>query len=486
MKPIPFSLSLLSAGLLAGCMNLAPAYDRPEAPVAPAWPAVGGNPATLAPAGSVAAPAAEIAWRDFFIDRRLRQVVELTLANNRDLRIALLNIDRARAAYGIQQASQLPAVGANGSGSVSHGSGDLSATGSGSTSRQYSATLAMSAFELDFFGRVKNLSEAALQSYLATEQSQRSTQISLLAEVANAWLTLSADQSRLALAQETLKSQQRSYELSQRLRELGAASGLDLVSAQTTVDSARADVAGYTAQVAQDRNALVLLVGGELPDDLLPGTIEAASADAADGPASSTISALVAVPADLPSSVLQQRPDVLAAEHTLRASNADIGAARAAFFPRITLTAATGTASDKLSGLFRAGNGIWSFAPAISLPIFDGGANRAQLESAKAEQAIQVATYEKALQTAFREVADVLATRATLGERLAAQQSLTDATRKVYELTQARQRSGADSALDVLSAQRSLYSAQQNLITLLLSEQSSRITLYKVLGGGWS
>ncbi|HSI59512.1 MAG TPA: efflux transporter outer membrane subunit [Ideonella sp.] len=469
MKHSALAGLLLAAGLLAGCVNLAPTYSRPEAPVPVAWPASAG-------VGSLAAPAGELAWRDFFADARLRHVVALALANNRDLRIALLNIDKARAAYGIQRAEQLPAIGANGSGSASRSAADFSSTGRGTTSHQYSATLAMASYELDFFGRVKNLSEAALQSYLATEQSRRSTQISLVAEVANAWLTLAADQSRLALARETLKSQQRSYALSQRLHELGAASGLDLVSAQTTVDSARADVAGYTAQVAQDRNALVLLVGGALPDELLPAAIEATSA----------ASALVSVPAELPSSVLQQRPDVLAAEHTLRAANADIGAARAAFFPSITLTASAGSASDSLSRLFRGGNGIWSFAPAIHLPVFDGGANRAQLQSAQAEQAIQVATYEKALQTAFREVADVLATRSTLDERLAAQQSLTDATQKRYDLTQARQRSGADSALDVLDAQRSLYTAQQTLITLRLAEQSSRITLYKVLGGGWS
>jgi len=462
--------ALASALLLAGCVNLAPTYNRPEAPVPAAWPA------TASGAGGLAAPAAEIAWRDFFVDGRLRRVVELSLDNNRDLRIALLNIEKARAAYGIQQADQLPSVSASGGGTASRSSADLSSSGRGSVSHQYSASLAMASYELDFWGRIRNLSDAALQNYLATEQSQRSTQISLVAEVANAWLTLSADQSRLALARDTLKSQQRSFELSGKRHDLGAASGLDLVSAQTSVESARADVAAYTAQVAQDRNALVLLVGGEVPDDLLPGALAPAA----------SVSALVSVPADLPSSVLQQRPDVLAAEHTLRAANADIGAARAAFFPSITLTASAGTASDTLSRLFRSGNGIWSFAPAVHLPIFDGGANRASLASAQAEQAIQVATYEKTLQTAFREVADVLATRSTLDERLAAQQALADATAKLYDLTQARQRSGADSALDVLSSQRSLYSAQQTLITLRLAEQSSRITLYKVLGGGWS
>jgi multidrug efflux system outer membrane protein len=447
---------------LTGCANFAPTYNRPEAPVPATW--------TLpTPAGTASA---EIGWRDFFADERLRQLVELTLANNRDLRVAALNIERTQSLYGIQRANLFPAIGATAGGSRSHTPASLSSSGAGRTSGSYSVELGFSSYELDFFGRVKNLNEAALQTFFASGETRRSTQISLVSQVATAWLTLAADMERLQLAQETLKARQSAYDLTRRAYELGGQSGLTLYQAQTTVDSARVDAAAYASQVAQDRNALDLLAGTQVPEALLPGT------------QGGTIAALVAVPADLPSSVLQRRPDVLAAERTLQGAYADIGAARAAFFPRITLTAAAGTASSTLSGLFKGGSGAWSFAPSISLPIFNAGANQANLEVAQADRDIAVANYEKALQTAFREVADALAQRSTIDERLAAQQSLTGATGKSLELSQARFRSGADSYLEVLVAQQSLYAAQQNSITLRLAEQTNRITLYKVLGGG--
>jgi multidrug efflux system outer membrane protein len=285
---------------------------------------------------------------------------------------------------------------------------------------------------------------------------------------------------RLQLAQDTLASQQRSYALTGRMHALGASSALTLSQAQTTVDSARVDVASYTAQVALDRNALDLLAGASVPDALLP----AADTTLAATPAATSASALVGVPAGLPSALLQQRPDVLAAEHTLQGANADIGAARAAFFPSISLTASAGSSSTALSGLFKGGNDAWSFAPSLSLPIFNAGGNRASLDAARAQREIDLATYEKTLQTAFREVADALATRASLGEQLAAQQSLVDATQKSFTLSNALYRNGSYSYLEVLDAQRSLYTAQQTLIGLRLSEQSNRITLYKVMGGG--
>jgi multidrug efflux system outer membrane protein len=296
---------------------------------------------------------------------------------------------------------------------------------------------------------------------------------------------------RLQLAQDTLASQQRSYALTGRMHALGASSALTLSQAQTTVDSARVDVASYTAQVALDRNALDLLAGASVPDALLPAadttlaTTSAASSDTASDTASASppASALVDVPAGLPSALLQQRPDVLAAEHTLRGANADIGAARAAFFPSISLTASAGSSSTALSGLFKGGNGAWSFAPSLSLPIFNAGGNRASLDAARAQREIDLATYEKTVQTAFREVADALATRSSLGEQLAAQQSLVDATQKSFTLSNALYRNGSYSYLEVLDAQRSLYTAQQTLIGLRLSEQSNRITLYKVMGG---
>ena len=443
--------------LLGGCINLAPEYERPQAPVAEQW-----LPGAT-PKGQVAA---DIQWQQFFTDSRLSQLQTLALANNRDLRVASLNIEKAQAQYRIQRAASFPGIDASVSGSSSRANS--------STSHSYSAELGLSSYEVDVFGRVKNLQDEALQSYLALTETRRSTQISLVAEVGTAWLTLAADNERLKLAQETLASQQSTYELTQRSHGLGGSSGLAVSEAQTTVESARVDVAEYASQVLQDQNALRLLVGSDIPANLLPGdSLESAAM-------------LVQVPAELPSTLLQRRPDVLAAEHTLMSANIDIGAARAAFFPSITLTAGAGSASTSLSSLFKAGSGAWSFAPSISLPIFDAGSNRATLDSAKVEREIQVQTYQLALQTAFKEVADALAVRSTLDQRLTAQQALTEASRKSYELSDALYRGGSQSFLEALVSQRSLYSAEQDLITLRLAEQSNRVTLYKVLGGGWN
>ena len=425
-----------------------------------------------------------IGWREFFVDDRLRRVVETALANNRDLRVAAFNIELARAQYGITRSAAFPAVdiGASASRGRSLGNGSSNAASDAIQSRvssQYSADLGLVSYELDFFGRVRNLSDAALESYFSVEERRRSTQISLVAEVASAWLALQADGQRLQLALDTLASQQKSFELIQRGHALGAQSGLALAQAQSTVDSARDQVAAYDAQVEQDRNALTLLAGASFPDELLPkpqGTALTAP----------TAVQLLTPPPGLPSSVLQQRPDVLAAEHALRASYADIGAARAAFYPRISLTAAAGTASSNLQGLFRSGSSTWSFSPSITVPIFNAGANRANLGAAEAQQQIQLAVYEKTLQTAFREVADALAIRRTLEERSAAQRSLVAANARSLELSQALFRSGSGAFLDVLDAQRSLYAVQQNLIDLQRIEQVNRLTLYKVLGGGWA
>ncbi|PAU61076.1 AdeC/AdeK/OprM family multidrug efflux complex outer membrane factor [Pseudomonas indica] len=462
----PVFVPLLLALALGGCANLAPDYQRPQAPVADQWPAQAESTSGNA--------SAEIDWRSFFIDARLEQVVERALANNRDLRVAALNIEKARAQYRIQRAEQFPSVAASVSGTRSRTPASLNGGEAASIGSQYSAELGFSSYELDFFGRLKNLSESALEDYLALEETHRSTQISLVAEVANAWLTLAADKTLLQLAEDTLKSQQASYELTRRSHDLGNSSGVALAQAQSTVESAREDVAEYTSQVRQDINALTLLVGDSVPDTLLPATLDAEAAQ------------LVEIPAGLPSSLLQRRPDVLAAEHDLKAANADIGAARAALFPSITLTGAAGTSSADLSGLFKSGSGAWSFAPSISVPIFNAGSLRASLESAKTEKAIQLATYEKTVQSAFREVADALAVRSTLQDRLNAQRALVEATERSYRLSDALYRNGANSYLEVLDAQRSLYSARQGLISLELSEQANRLTLYKVLGGGAS
>jgi len=464
------SLSALAAlAFLAGC-SLAPAYQRPAAPVDAQWPTGAAYP--LPRAGDHALAAADIAWRDYFADQRLRNVIGLALANNRDLRVSVLNIEKARAQYGIQHAALLPTVSA----SVSQSATRVPAgenNGNAAIDRQYSGGLVAASYELDFFGRVRSLSEAGLQTYLGTEEARRAAQISLIADVAGAWLTLSADQQRLQLAENTLKSQQISYELSKRRFAAGSTSGVDMYEAQSSVEAARNDMAVYTAQVAVDQNALTLLVGGDVAADLLPqGEL-------------APISQLAEIPAGLPSDLLQRRPDVLQAERTLRAANANIGAARAAFFPSISLTASAGSASSTLSGLFKGGSAAWSFIPQITVPIFDGGVHRANLDIAKADRDISVAQYEKAIQSAFRDVADALAQHGTMGERLASQQALVEASSKSFAIHEARYRKGADSYLDALVSQRALYSAQQSLISARLAQADNAVTLYKVLGGGW-
>ncbi|BAL94242.1 efflux transporter outer membrane subunit [Rubrivivax gelatinosus] len=454
-------LTLLALAALTACANLAPDYTRPEAPVPTAWPQAASHGAASLPDG-----------RDFVADARLRRTIELALGNSRSLRLALLAIEQARAAYRIEAADRLPTLKASGSQSASRTPAEASTSGQVVHSRSYSANVGIAAFEIDLFGRVRNLSDAALESFLATEEAARSTRIALVAEVATAWLTLQADQQQLALARRTLDSQRSSYELTRQRHALGADSALTLAQAQTTVEAARRDAAAYEASVAQDLNALRLLVGTDLPADCLPA-----------GEAEADAAALVAVPGGLPSALLQRRPDVLAAEHKLKAANADVGAARAALFPTIQLTAATGTASRSLGELFE--GRAWSFAPSISLPIFDGGAARAGVDQARATQAVQLASYEQTLQTAFREVADALAVRATIAERLDAQTALVAASERAWRLADARWKAGAASYLDALDAQRTLYAAQQTLVTLRLAEQSNRVRLFEVLGGEW-
>jgi multidrug efflux system outer membrane protein len=460
MRPLLRYLSPILISLaLAGCVNLAPDYQQPAAPIEGQWPlaSTGGE-------GSVAS-----GWRSFFIDARLDQVIELALNNNRDLRVAALNIDKARAQYRIQDAERFPSVSATLSAVRSRA---LSDSQEAISATQASASVGFSGYELDVFGRLKNLSEAALEDYLALQETRRSTQISLVAEVATTWLTLAADQAQLRLAEDTLSSRQASYDLLTRSHALGGTSGLALAQSQSSLETARGDVASYRSQVLQDRNALILLVGITPADDLLPNGLDAAAA------------VLVDIPAGLPSSVLQQRPDVLAAEHSLKAANQDVGAARAARFPSISLTGSAGASSTELSNLFSVGSGVWSIGPSVDLALFDAGSRRAGLEAAQSEQQLQLATYEQTVQSAFREVADALAVRSTLQARLDAQQALTAATQKSLQLSDALYHNGASSYLDVLDAQRSLYSAQQTLISLQLTEQANRITLYKVLGGG--
>jgi multidrug efflux system outer membrane protein len=447
---------------------MAPEYTRPEAPVSATWPSGPAYKDTSGKPGDL--PASNIAWRDFFVDERLQKVIDLTLMNNRDLRVATLNIERTRALYRIQRAELLPVVNAGALFSKERVSGILSGSGKPITTELYNVILGISSWELDLFGRIRSLKEAALQEYLATEQARRSAQISLVAEVANTYMTLAADRELLRLAQETLGSQVATYNLIKRRYEVGASSELDLRQAQTRVDAARVDISRYTAIVAADENLLTLLVGSPVPEDLLQKEL---SAD--------TI--LKDISPGLPADILQRRPDILQAEHMLIGAHANIGAARAAFFPRIALTTSIGTTSDQLSGLFNSGSDTWSFIPQIVMPVFDPR-TRPAYDVAKMDREILLAEYERAIQTAFREVADALAKRGILGDQMAAQESLVEASAESHRLSDLRYKSGIDSYLSVLDAQRSLYGAQQGLISVRLARLTNLVTLYKVLGGG--
>lgn len=463
----PFHPAMALALLLAGC-NLAPIYQTSPLPVSDTI-AADGTPVQAGEAGLRQAQALQ--WLQ---SPELREVVALALTHNRDLRVALENIEKARAQYGITRADLLPGVNAQAQANRARTAADLNASGRSTLSTQYTAQLGFASYELDLWGRIRNLSEAALQQFLQSQENRRNVQIGLVADVANAWLTLAADQARLQLARDTLEGRLKAFELTRRMHEIGSTSGLVLAQNQTTVDTARGDVASFTAQVERDRNALQLLVGGPVPAGLLPSAQTLAAAD---------VAALQPVPAPLPSSVLLQRPDVQAAESALRAMNANIGAARAALLPTISLTASMGTGSTDLERLFGNSNGTWSFVPLVRLPIFDAGRNRANLAVAESNQRIALAQYDKSVQTAFKEVADVLADRAQWGERLAAQTSMVANTQKAFDLSNARFKAGVDNYLTVLDAQRSLYTAQQTLIGLRLSEQLNRVTLWKVLGG---
>jgi multidrug efflux system outer membrane protein len=451
---------------LAGGCTLAPTYTRPEAPIPAAWP---DGPAYKA-AAETGAAAADIKWEYFIQSEPLREVIGMALANNRDLRIAALNVERTQALYRIQRAELLPSVNAGAVFSKERVPGILSGTGQPLTTELYNVNLGISAWELDLFGRIRSLKDAALEQYLATEQARVSAQITLVAEVANTYLTLAADRENLKLAQSTLETQRATYEMIRRRAEVGASSDLDLRQAQTRVDAARVDIARYTSQVALDENALTLLVGSTVPPELLPAEL-------------GEVAVLRDFTPGLFSEVLQRRPDILQAESLLKAAHANIGAARAAFFPRITLTTSFGTTSDQLSGLFKSGSETWAFVPQIVMPIFDAR-TWAAYDVTKVDREIAVAQYEKAIQTGFREVADALAQRGTLGDQLEAQQSLVDASAEGYRLSDARYTRGIDSYLRVLDAQRSLYGAQQGLIAVRLARLTNLVTLYKVLGGG--
>jgi outer membrane protein, multidrug efflux system len=479
-----------SIGLLTGIggCTLEPKYQRPEAPMSQEWPsgpAFAGTPAEASNSSAPPAAAADIGWREFFTDPRLQKLIELALQHNPDARIAALNIAAARAQYHIQRADLFPTIAATGQEQVEKyppgvaaatAGSAAAAVGSGNsyTLRYYNVGIGFTSYEIDLFGRIRSLNHQRLQQYFGFIETRRSTQISLVAEVANAYMTLLADQELLRVTQDTLSSQEASYKLTKMSYDGGIDTALDLRQAETSVDTARANLAQYTRQAAQDQNALVLLLGTPLPADLPPG----AGLDEQK--------LLEGLPPGLPSDLLVRRPDILAAEHNLIAANASIGAARAAFFPSITLTGSYGTASTQLSGLFDHGSTAWTFSPQISLPIFAGGANMASLDLSKIQKNVNVVQYEQAIQTAFREVADGLAGRGTLDNQIAADQALVAATSESYRLSDMGFRGGVNDYLSVLDSQRSLYTAQQTLIGVKLARLQNLVTLYKALGGGWS
>ncbi len=462
MRRATTSLVVIAALLATGGCSLAPKYVRPAAPVPPQLP---GGAATTAADLPATAP-----WQEFITDARLRSVVETVLVNNRDLRTALLDAEIVGAQYRIERAQLYPTAGAAASIDASRVPGSFASNGQASTSTQYRVN-GFTAWEVDLFGRLRNLKEQALDQYLAAQQVAVGTRISLIASTASTWLELAADEENRALAASTLQAQQQSLALIQGSRAAGIASDLDVRQAQTQVEAARADMARFAGFVEQDRHALEFLAGAALAPALLPANL-------------GEIQPLKGVQANLPSEVLLRRPDILAAEYQLKGANANIGAARAAYFPRVSLTAALGLVSPTLSDLFSSGS--WSFTPQLTAPIFTAGARKATVEAATLGRDVAIAQYEKAIQTAFRETSDALAFRTTLSQQREAQVALVAALEDTYRLSEARYKAGIDSYLGVLIAQRALFVAQQALVGLRLAEQQNLVTLYKVLGGGVS
>ncbi|GAA6141740.1 efflux transporter outer membrane subunit [Hydrogenophaga sp. 5NK40-0174] len=467
----PTLLAIAASLLLAACASAPPGPSTGnEALIGGVVPARVDGITTAAATTESLPSSTPLNWTALVQDDRLRQIIELALAHNRDLRLAALNIDAARAQYRITEADRLPTLSASAGSNASRSS--TLAGGTGTVSHQYSASLGITSWELDLWGRLGKLEEAALSSYLSTQSTRDAVQASLITEVAQAWLTVQANQALQDLAQQTLDSRTRSLDLTRRRHDAGAVSGLDMATAQASMDAARASLASAQTSLAQSENTLRLLVGTHIPETLLT----------ASGVVKNAV-ALAPVPEGLSSSALLNRPDVKSAEQNVQAALAKVGAARAALLPTITLTASAGTASHDLRNLFSAGSGTWSFAPTIKLPLFDGGASRTAVELAQITQAIEVTTYEQTVQTAFKEVADALAERASIDTRIQAQASLVQAYQRTLSLTEERYRAGAVNSLSVLDAQRSLYSAQQSLISLQLAEQGNRLTLYKALGG---
>ena len=470
------SLIAVAVAFLAAACTMEPKYDRPAEPVSGTFPTDGvyatqPGPANGGARSANAQAASDIGWRDFFVDPRLQRLIEIALKNNRDLRVSVLNIQQSQAQYRVVRAGLLPSVSAAGSETRTRTPADLALPGE-ELSTEYSVGLNAS-WELDFFGRIRSLKDQALDQYLATAQARKAAEISLVSQVADQYLTVLSYDDLLKVTEGTLKTAQESYRINKLQFDNGTGSELDLRQAQTVVEQANANYQAEARLRAQAVNALVLLVGEPLPDDLPPGlTLD-------------NQNLLTDVPAGLPSDLLTRRPDIMEAEENLLAANANIGAARAAFFPKISLTGNFGTLSPTLGTLFKPGSAAWGFTPTITLPIFAGGENKANLDLAHVQKNIQVTTYEKAIQTAFREVADGLAARGTYDEQIAALERDTFAEQRRLDLSDLRYRNGVDSYLSVLTAQTDLYSAQQALISARVARLTNLVDLYQSLGGGW-
>ncbi|MBB3212181.1 multidrug efflux system outer membrane protein [Herbaspirillum sp. Sphag1AN] len=462
-SPLAVALSAVLL-LLTACQSMAPAYQRPAAPVAAQYPGQGATQE-----GSAAATALP-AWPDYFRDPQLQQLIRQALTNNRDLRVAVLHVAEARAAYGISRADLFPTIGAQASDDRSRTPADLSLTTKPLLGSAYQVGLGLSSWEIDFWGRVRSLSDVALATYLATDAASRATRLSLITQVAEAYLELAETDERIAIAQQTIASRQESFRIFSRRVAVGSTSRLNLTQIETLLTQAQALGVQLEQQREQQRNALTLLVGGQvawMPEQ--------------DRQILNT--ALPALQPGLPSSLLNARPDVLAAEQQLLAANANIGAARAAFFPNISLTASYGSASAELSGLFRDGSQAWTFVPSISLPLFNAGRLRNNLNLAEVRRDIAVASYEKTVQSAFRDVADALAARRWLAQQLEIAQTTVRVQRERARLSQLRYDNGASPFLDVLDAQRDLLTAEQQLVQTRRALLSSSVSLYAALGG---
>jgi multidrug efflux system outer membrane protein len=463
------ALPVALAIALAGC-SLAPTYQRPQAPVPGQFPGMD----TGAPGSEQMVAAADLGWQQVFTDARLTSLIKLALENNRDLRIAVQRVQEARAQYGIADSDRYPTLGIGGTGQITRNPENLRTNQSGgSVTRLYQAGVGMTSFELDFFGRVRNLSEAAYQQYLATQQARRTVQINLVAQVAEAYFRLRTAQELERLSQSTLKAREDTLKLVQARYDGGIASALDLNQARTQLDSIRADLAAVKRSAAQAQNALQLILGTPVPGNLPePGSFGKEQV-------------VASIPVGLPSDLLERRPDIIGAEHALKAANANVGAARAAFFPNISITGLLGFASPQLGGLFGSGQNFWQFSPQIQMPIFSGSV-AGGLDLAKARSNIAVAEYEKAIQTAFREVADALAGEQTYSGQLDALRSQENSALETLRLAQLRYETGIDSFLQVQNAQVDLYATQRSFLQTGLDSLLNRVELYKALGGGWN